>query len=226
MYDINMDFSLSHLIFRLSIQIPGFLLAIVVHEAAHAYMASKFGDNTAKYYGRLSLNPAVHLDVVGTVIFPLIVALFGGAMFGWAKPVPVDARNFKKIRQAIFWVSFAGPLANIILAAISALLLSILLTHFAPDFYLFTPFKDILNQSVIVNIVLAVFNLIPWPPLDGSKMVSSFLDYNSMRKYESLANYSLIFFIFLMYTGALGYVLRPAIMMAYGMVGIFMNFLS
>ncbi len=217
---------LSDLIFRLSIQVPGFLLAIVVHEAAHAYMAYRFGDNTAKYAGRLSLNPAVHLDVVGTIIFPLIGILFGGAMFGWAKPVPVDARKFKNIRKAIFWVSFAGPLANIILAMLSAILLSILLTQFAPNFYLFSPFKEILNQSVIINIILAVFNLIPWPPLDGSKMVSSFLDYTSMRKYEDLSRYSLIFFIFLMYTGALGYVLRPAIMMAYGMVGVFMNLLS
>lgn len=214
------------LISRLIIQAPTLLLAIVIHEAAHAYMAHKFGDDTAKLKGRLTLNPAPHIDVMGTIVFPLIGLISGWVMFGWAKPVPVDPRKFSNARKGIFWVSFAGPLSNIILALISAFLLSILFTQVSPEFSLFKPFTDILKQSVIINIVLAVFNLIPWPPLDGSKMVSSFMDYETLRKYEELSRYSLLFFIFLMFTGVLSYVITPAIMMGQGAINLFINILS
>ena len=122
-------------ILRLTIQIPGFLLGVVCHEAAHAWMALKWGDPTAKNSGRLTLNPVAHCDIVGSVIFPLIGALLGGTMFGWAKPVPVNPRQLRHPRHGMFWVGFAGPLANIVLGILSALAFAFLLTLVSEDFF-------------------------------------------------------------------------------------------
>ena len=115
-------------ILRVSVMAPGFLLAISFHEYAHAWAAHKFGDPTAKSMGRLTLNPAAHYDMFGTIILPLVLAAFNMGIFGYAKPVPVDARHFKNYRKSIFWVSFAGPIANVILMVVSGFLLALLRT--------------------------------------------------------------------------------------------------
>jgi Zn-dependent protease len=214
------------LIYRIAISLPGFLLAIVCHEAAHAWMAYRFGDTTAKAQGRLSLNPAVHYDLVGTIIFPIIGAVMGGAMFGWAKPVPVDSRRFKNIRSGIFWVSFAGPLANMILMVVSAILFAIMVTKVSPDFSFHQVFSEMLKQSIWINVLLAVFNLIPFPPLDGSKMVSAMLDYNSARKFEELQRFSFVFLFILILTPVLSYIMAPAIWFSNQLVNIFIHLLS
>jgi Zn-dependent protease len=218
--------AMDSILLNIAMGLPGFLLAIVAHEAAHAYMALKFGDDTAKLAGRVSLNPSVHLDVLGTIVFPLIGAITGGTMFGWAKPVPVDARRFKNVRAGMFWVSFAGPLMNIALGTISALLIAVLATKIGEGFYFFKPFIQMLQQSVMINFILAAFNLIPLPPLDGSKMVTSFLNYNAMRKYEMLANYSFLIFLVLMFTNVISYLLTPAVMFGNSLIYFFMNLLS
>lgn len=214
------------ILLNIAMGFPGFLLAIVAHEAAHAYMALKFGDNTAQSAGRLSLNPSVHADILGTYIFPLIGAAMGGTMFGWAKPVPVDVRRFKNVRAGMFWVSFAGPLMNIILGTVSALAIAVIYTQVNPEFYFFKPFIQMLQHSVMINFVLAAFNLIPLPPLDGSKMVTSFLNYNAMRKYESLANYSFFIFIFFMFTNVLSYLLSPAVSFGQSLIYYFLHLLG
>lgn len=218
--------SMEKIILNIAMGLPGFLLAIVAHEAAHAWVANRFGDNTAKLAGRVSLNPSVHLDILGTVIFPLIGAAMGGAMFGWAKPVPVDPRRFKNVRAGIFWVSFAGPLMNILLGILSALLIGIIYNKVPESFYLHKPFIQILSQSVMINFILAAFNLIPLPPLDGSKMVTSFLSYNAMRKYESIANFSFFIFLFLMFTNAISYLINPAVMFGQGLIYYFVGMLG
>jgi|SRR5690606_23447771 len=217
---------ISGFISNLAIGLPGFLMAIVFHEAAHAWMATRFGDNTARSLGRLSLNPAVHYDPVGTVIFPLIGALMGGIMFGWAKPVPVDPRQFKNVKAGIFWVSFAGPLANIILAIICAFGFAIMVTQVPQDFVFHAQFTEMLRLAVMINIVIAVFNLIPFPPLDGSKMVSTFLDYNAARKYEELQRYSFLFIFVLWFTPILHYVMTPALIAGTGLVNVFIRLLA
>lgn len=206
---------LNTVLFNIAQSLPGFLLAIVAHEAAHAWMANKFGDPTAKNEGRLTLNPAAHYDPWGTIFFPLLAAVTNFAMIGWARPVPVEVRNFKNIRKGIFWVSFAGPLSNLILGTFSALLLAIIATKVPSDWEFYTIFIRMLRYSVFINFILAFFNLIPLPPLDGSKMVSSILKGQALYKYESLARYTPMIFITVMALSFMGihtlsYVFIPA----------------
>ena len=217
---------MEEIVYRIAVSIPGFLFAIVFHEAAHAYMALKFGDPTAKLNGRLSLNPAVHYDLFGTIILPLIFVIFGASIFGYAKPVPVDTRNFKNVKKGVFWVSFAGPLANVLMAIISSFFMVVVVTKVPPTFGFYKIFADMLQASVMINIVLAVFNLIPWPPLDGSKMLATFMDYNTARKYEELQRFSLLFFIILWQTQILSFFLMPALGMANGMIHVFSKILG
>lgn len=217
---------MEEIIYRLAISMPGFLLAIVCHEACHAWMANRFGDPTAKHLGRLSLNPMVHYDLMGTIIIPFIGAMFGGVMFGWAKPVPVDSRHFKNVRAGTFWVSFAGPLANIILMVTSAFLFALLVTKVSPSFSYHTIFGDMLKQSIWINVILAVFNLIPLPPLDGSKMVSALLDYNQARKFEELQRFTIVFFLILLVTPVFSYIVSPFIWMSNLLVNIFIHMMA
>ncbi len=216
---------MEEIVYNIAISLPGFLLGIVFHEYAHAWMADKFGDPTARTMGRLSLNPSVHYDLVGTVIFPLFCVLFGWTMFGWAKPVPVDTRRFKKVRAGMFWVTFAGPLANIFLMFISALLFAVLYTKVSQDISYFKVFAEMLQRSIAINVFLAVYNLIPLPPLDGSKMVTAVLDYEAARKYEELERYRFIFIIILLMTPALNYIMAPAMLVSNLIVNIFVALL-
>jgi Zn-dependent protease len=210
---------LNSILFNIAESLPGFLLAIVTHEAAHAWMAHRFGDSTAKNQGRLTLNPAAHYDPWGTIFFPLLAAFTNFSMIGWARPVPIDVRNFKNFRSGIFWVSFAGPLSNLILGTLSAALLAIIATQVSSDWGFYTIAIRMLRYSVFINFILAFFNLIPLPPLDGSKMISSFLKGRALYKYESFAQYTPVIFIVVMalsFMGihTLGYVLLPAQTMA------------
>ena len=209
-----------------ALSLPGFLFAIVIHEWSHAYVAHLFGDDTAVMSGRLTLNPVAHYDVMGTIIFPLLGAMLGGLMFGWAKPVPVDPRRFSNVKRGIFWVSFAGPLANIIMAVLSAFFVAATV-RFVPDsFSMKMTFVLMFRQAIFINLLLAVFNLIPFPPLDGSKMVSTFLDYNAARKYEELGRYSFVFIIILWTTNIFSYLMRPAIAFGNEMMSMFVGMLS
>jgi Zn-dependent protease len=195
--------------------LPGFLLAIVVHEASHAWMANRFGDPTAKNQGRLTLNPAAHYDPLGTIFFPLLAAVSNFAVIGWARPVPIETRNFKEYRKGIFWVSFAGPLSNLILGIFSAMILGFVATKVSPEWGFYTITLRMLRYSIFINFILAFFNLLPLPPLDGSKMVSAFLSGHTLRRYEELARFTPVFFIGIlalsfMGVHVFGYLLQPA----------------
>lgn len=202
---------------KIFMQLPGLILGIVVHESAHGYVAYRFGDPTAKNMGRITLNPIPHIDPLGSIIFPLILAIIPGntAMFGWAKPVPIDPRYFKDYKKGVFWVSFAGPLSNFILAFLFMIVLAVMSTKVPQDWSLFGPFLHMVTFAVQINIILALFNLLPFPPLDGSKMVSMFLSYEANKKYEQLQQFSLIFFLAFVWSGLFSrIILLPALVVA------------
>jgi len=155
---------------------PPILLAITFHEYAHGWMAMKFGDPTAKMMGRLTLNPLVHLDPIGTLMLFLV-------HFGWAKPVPVDPRYFSDPKRQMLWVALAGPVANMILAFFSG----ILIIGFSSSNFMFSSNTAIIGNMLVyslqINLALAVFNMLPIPPLDGSKILRGLLPY----EYEHIA---------------------------------------
>lgn len=217
---------MNDILYRLAVNVPGFLIAIVFHEFAHAYVALRYGDDTAKMSGRLTLDPNAHYDLVGTVIFPAIGIMLGGIMFGWAKPVPVDPRRFKNMKSGIFWVSFAGPLANVLISIILSFLVSFIFIYVPHDAAFFKVGIDMIQKGILINLVIAVFNLIPFPPLDGSKMVSTFLDYEAARKYENLGRYSFLFIIILWTTNIFQYLLMPAIFLSNKVTMLFMQILG
>ena len=205
------------LILTLSYSLPGLLMAIVAHEWAHGFMAKKFGDNTAEREGRLTLNPAAHIDPFGTIILPLVLLSIGGMAFGYAKPVPVNTRNFKDYRKGVFWVSFAGPLMNFFLGTLSGLVFAIIATKVPQSFGFYNILIEMLKFSMVINFVLGAFNLIPIPPLDGSKMVASFLKGEAARKYEELSRYANIVFLGLIALSFMGiptfsYIINPVVM--------------
>ena len=157
-------------------------MAIVIHEFAHGYVAFKLGDNTAKFYGRLSLNPIKHIDIFGSVVLPAMLILSGtGVVLGWAKPVPVNFSNFKKPRRDIFYVSFAGIFANLLCALVSGLLIKLI--SMMPASLILYGFSVFLMHFIMFNIVLAAFNLLPIPPLDGSKILASLIKNNAVAQY-------------------------------------------
>jgi len=194
----------------MSVQLVPFIMAVVFHEFAHGFVANRCGDNTAKAAGRLTLNPLPHLDPIGTVLFPLINMLSGmNLLFGWARPVPIDPRLFKNYRSGLFWVAFAGPGMNFILAIVSSLAFVAIRLWVPETFYYHEPLASMALISVSLNYALGIFNLIPLPPLDGSKIIQSFLPHPLAMKYESLAQFSFFILMALLLTGAFAILSYP-----------------
>ncbi|MCB6185353.1 site-2 protease family protein [Leeia sp. TBRC 13508] len=184
------------------------ILAITLHEAAHGWVAYKLGDRTAYMMGRITANPLKHIDLVGTIILPLVcIILPGGFLFGWAKPVPVNTRNFKNIRRDMLLVAAAGPLANILMML--AWLLFIKLTIYSDLGDYTEPLRAMATMGVLFNTILAAFNLIPLPPLDGGRIVTSLLPYPWDVKFGSIERFGFFILIALMATGMLNFVLGP-----------------
>lgn len=189
--------------FLLSISI--FFLAVVIHEYAHGVTAYWLGDRTAKYAGRLTLNPLAHIDPFGTILLPtLLVISRSPVIFGWAKPVPINYWGLRNPKKDIFWVGFAGPLANIILAVALSLLLKTGLVGAAFITHL-------LLQGILINLVLAVFNLIPIPPLDGSRILISILPANLTKQYAAIERYGFIILFILLYFRFFDYIIWPIV---------------
>lgn len=168
--------------------IPG-LVAITFHEAAHGYVAQRLGDNTAYMLGRVTFNPLKHIDPFGTIILPLLMFFTTGFLFGWAKPVPVDFRNLRDPKRDMIWVALAGPGVNIFLALMSAFLLHTvpLMPEAGQEWY-----HQNLLFSVQINVLLAVFNMLPLPPLDGGRVVTGILPGRLSYQFAGIERYGML----------------------------------
>ena len=180
------------MLYTLSTWIIPALLAITLHEAAHGYVANWLGDSTAKEQGRISLNPIRHFDPVGTVVLPLLLALTSPFVFGWAKPVPVNFSRLRHPKRDMVWVAAAGPAMNLFLALVSARLMYIVpsLPEVAGDWTFET-----LRNSLFLNVILCVFNLIPLPPLDGGRIAVGLLPVGPARRLARLEKYGMVLII-------------------------------
>jgi Zn-dependent protease len=186
------------------------LFSVMIHECAHGVVALWFGDDTALRQGRLSLNIVRHIDLAGTIILPMVLLSFylmtgSGIIFGWAKPVPVSVGNLRNPQRDYTFVSLAGPLSNILLAFVFALILLFSIIVLQGHRTIFSIASVLCLFGVRINIILAMFNLIPIPPLDGSHVLAYLLPYPLSVKYQQFARYGIVIILLLIITGTLKY---------------------
>jgi Zn-dependent protease len=204
---------MNNFIIELIIMAPPLLLALTLHEFAHGYVANQLGDPTARLAGRLTLNPLKHLDPIGTIAFFLI-------KIGWAKPVPVNAAYFRNPHKDMLWVALAGPLTNLTLAVISAIIAKAawVVMDILPAVPLVAaivvPFNAMLIASVWINLVLCIFNFLPIPPLDGSRILAGMLPHDLAASYSRFEHYGFILILILAFSGILSKIIMPIISFA------------
>lgn len=215
------DIFTADLISHLIVFIVVLLLAVSVHEASHAWMSHRFGDDTAFMLGRVTLNPVKHTDIIGTLVIPIAAFLFGaigGALgsiplIGWGKPTPVNPRKWKRYKVANFWVSVAGVLANLVLVVIGLVLAKILMTQGIAPIEFFSkgnnPLVIFVGNLMLLNLSLAVFNLLPIPPLDGGKILSSFLPDVFKPVLDMIEQFGFILLLLLLYMGVFRLIIYP-----------------
>ncbi len=202
------------------------LVSLSVHESAHAWTADRLGDPTARHLGRISFNPLVHADFFGTFLFPLLGFMFGGIIFGWAKPVPVNTARLLNPRRDYMLVAAAGPASNLLMAGGLLLVLGFLKSSSASmELLLNQVVRGVVGSSdgivvvlvfmayfgVLINLILAIFNMIPVAPLDGAAVLSGLLPDSLSRAYKALESYGLFILIGLLYLGIPGYLFSPVI---------------
>jgi Zn-dependent protease len=185
------------------------VFAITLHEAAHGYVAKHYGDTTAYMLGRVSLNPLRHIDPIGTILVPLLTLFFGGILFGWAKPVPVNFNRLRNPKKDMLWVALAGPGANLVMALGWAVVMK--LANMMPDSALSLPMSLMGMAGININAVLMVLNLLPLPPLDGGRIAVSLLPHRLAHAYAKLEPYGMVLLVVLLFSGALGAILWPLI---------------
>jgi Zn-dependent protease len=184
------------------VELATVLGSLTVHEAAHAWTADRLGDPTARLLGRVSFNPIVHIDPIGTIVLPLVAALSGLPILGWAKPVPVNVSRLGQPRRDFMLVAAAGPASNIVLAVLAALAIRLAVPASAT-------IPTALLQIVFINVLLAVFNLVPVPPLDGGNVLAGMLPRGAASLFVALRPYGFLVLYALMFTGALSAIVMP-----------------
>lgn len=205
------------------------LIAITFHELSHGFIANKLGDPTAKMLGRLTLNPIAHIDLFGTILLPLMLLVFtnGQFVFGYAKPVPINPMNFKNPKRDMAISAAGGPVTNILLAIASILVLKFIIipaTIFFPEGITektLVPAAMMLKSSVIINVVLASFNLIPIPPLDGGRVLVGLLPHRQAMSFSRIEPFGFLIVIILIVTGLANYFVMPLINLFLGILGMF-----
>ena len=197
---------------KLSIWVLPVLFAITIHEVSHGWVANLLGDPTAKMLGRLSINPLKHIDPVGTVVIPAMTLLFTGFIFGYAKPVPVTYENLRSPKRDMAWVALAGPGSNLIMAFFWAFLIRVALQMYQsyPAIGLFMIASGI--AGILVNLILMVLNLLPLPPLDGGRVVTSLLPKPISDQFAKIEPFGFIILVILLVVGILGNIIWPVVM--------------
>jgi Zn-dependent protease len=201
-----MDILSSETIIKILVFAVPVIFSIVIHEVSHGWMAYKLGDDTAKRMGRLTLNPISHIDPIGTIILPLIMIMARGPIFGWAKPVPFNPNNFNRsvnFRDGVMYVALAGPVSNLILAFVSSFGYVLIYKYFLASSITFLYISQLLEAFISINIFLACLNLIPVPPLDGSKVLMRFLPADYLPHFFKLERYGMMILIILLATGVI-----------------------
>jgi Zn-dependent protease len=185
------------------------IFAITLHEAAHGYVARRFGDSTAYMLGRVTLNPIKHIDPLGTILLPIVTLALSPFMFGWAKPVPVNFNNLRRPKADMLWVAAAGPASNLVQLVIWALLAAIIARTVSPEGQVGVFWLSVADAGMKVNIMFALLNLLPVLPLDGGRIVTSLLPDRLSYAWQHTERFGMIILLVLLFTGVIGFVLNP-----------------
>lgn len=214
-----MDIDLEKIIYNIAVWAIPVLFAITVHEVAHGWMANKLGDGTARMLGRLSLNPIKHIDPIGTILVPIVLLIFSPIVFGWAKPVPVDMRNFQNPRRDMAIVAIVGPLSNVVMAVFWVAFLFVTQAMIS-DPAIAKGLQSMAVAGMLINIVLFAFNLIPIPPLDGGRVLSGLVPAKVSDFLDKVEPYGFFIVIALVYMGAFEPIIMPVIQTFFSLFGL------